>query len=235
MKTLIIVPAYNEEENISGVIHDLMEHVPDADILVVNDGSIDRTEAVAKRHGVRVLSLPYNLGIGGAMQAGFRYARQHNYDIAVQFDGDGQHKASEIKKLITPIERGSIDVVIGSRFLDEKDYKSPFFRKMGISFFSSLLSLILGMKVTDTTSGFRAINKKVINFFADVYPDDYPEVEALVLLHREGFKIKEVSSAMKQRTAGRSSITPIRSVYYMIKVLLAVLIDLIKRRVYVHH
>lgn len=229
MKILIIVPAYNEEVNISGVINDLRENFPEGDILIVNDGSKDKTEFIAKGLGVRVLNLPYNLGIGGAMQTGYRYAKLYNYDIAVQFDGDGQHIASEIKKLTSALIDNSVDLVVGSRFLNQKDYKPSFFRQIGISFFSFLLSIILGMRVTDTTSGFRAVNKRVINFFSDIYPDDYPEVEALVLLHKEGFKINEVAVNMKQRKGGRSSITPFKSIYYMIKVLLAVLIDLIKR------
>lgn len=229
MKILIIVPAYNEEVNISGVINDLRENFQEGDILIVNDGSKDKTEFIAKGLGVKVLSLPYNLGIGGAMQAGYRYAKLYDYDIAVQFDGDGQHIASEIKKLISALIDNSVDLVVGSRFLNHKDYKPSFFRQIGISFFSFLLSIILGMRVTDTTSGFRAVNKRVINFFSDVCPDDYPEVEALVLLHKEGFKINEVGVNMKQRKGGRSSITPFKSVYYMIKVLLAVLIDLMKR------
>ena len=140
MKTLVIVPAYNEEANISGVITDLRENFPEGDILIVNDGSKDKTELIAKGLSVNVLSLPYNLGIGGAMQAGYRYAKEYDYDIAIQFDGDGQHIASEIKKLIAILRDKSVDVVVGSRFLDEKDYKLTFFRKMGISFF--FLSLI---------------------------------------------------------------------------------------------
>lgn len=230
MKTLVIVPAYNEEANIEGVINDLRTYCPEADIVVIDDGSKDKTSLIVKRLGVNALILPFNLGIGGAMQAGYRYAKLKKYDIAIQFDGDGQHMASEIKKIVMPLTTDTADIVIGSRFLEQADYRSPFFRRLGISFFSSLLSLILGMKITDTTSGFRAVNKKVISFFSDTYPDDYPEVEALVLLHKEKFRIMETSVSMRQRKGGKSSITALRSVYYMVKVFLAVMIDIFKKR-----
>jgi glycosyltransferase involved in cell wall biosynthesis len=229
MKILIIIPAYNEEKSIPGVIDDIRSHVPDADIIVVNDGSRDRTEMVARELGVTVLALPFNLGIGGAMQTGYLYAEQNGYDVAVQFDGDGQHVAAEVGALLTPIRQGRADIVVGSRFLKSGEYRPPFFRRIGIWIFSTVLSAILGMKVTDTTSGFRAANRKVIEFFARAYPEDYPEVESLVLLHRAGMAIGEIPVQMRDRTGGRSSITPIRSAYYMIKVLLAVFVDLLKK------
>jgi glycosyltransferase involved in cell wall biosynthesis len=229
MKSLIIIPAYNEEESLPGVIRDLATHLPSADVLIVNDGSRDATSNVARKMGVKVLDLPFNLGIGGAMQAGYLYAARNSYDMAVQFDGDGQHRASEIKGLIGPIIAGSADLVVGSRFLVSQGYKSPIFRKMGIWIFSFVLSRIMGMVITDSTSGFRAVNRRVIEFFAETYPDDYPEVESLVLLHRMGLRIEEVSVTMRERTGGRSSITPIRSMYYMIKVLMAIFIDLMKK------
>jgi glycosyltransferase involved in cell wall biosynthesis len=229
MKTLVIVPAYNEEESLPGVIQDLRNHLPDVDILVVDDGSRDRTVHAAREAGVLIVSLPFNLGIGGAMQTGYVYAWQHGYDIAVQFDADGQHMAEEIHTLLDVIGSGRADIVVGSRFLSPGEYRPSVFRMIGIWIFSTTLSAILGMKVTDTTSGFRVANRKVIKFFAERYPEDYPEVESLVLLHRSGMTIEEVSVRMRGRTGGRSSITPIRSVYYMIKVLLAVFIDLLKK------
>lgn len=229
MNILVIVPAYNEDKNLPGVIHDLREHIPSADIIVINDGSGDATASIASELGARVLSLPFNLGIGGAMQTGYRYAMQHNYDIAVQFDGDGQHLADEIEKLLTPVLKGEADIVIGSRFLNRGAYKSPFFRRIGMWIFSTVLSRIFGMRVTDTTSGFRAVNRRVIEFFANSYPDDYPEVEALVLIHRAGLRIAETPVIIRERNAGISSITVVRSVYYMVKVLLAVFIDLLKK------
>jgi glycosyltransferase involved in cell wall biosynthesis len=228
-KILIIVPAYNEEESLRGVIQDLRSHVPQADILVVNDGSSDRTAAVARQSGVILASLSFNLGIGGAMQTGFQYARMKDYDIAIQFDGDGQHLAAEIEIVLDALQKGGADIVIGSRFLKRGDYRPSFFRRIGISIFSTVLSAIIGIPVTDTTSGFRAVNRRVIEFFARVYPDDYPEVESLVLLHRAGMTIAEVPVRMRDRTGGRTSITPVRSAYYMVKVLLAVFIDLLKK------
>jgi glycosyltransferase involved in cell wall biosynthesis len=229
MKTLIIVPAYNEEESLPGVIRDLRENIGFADILVVNDGSRDATARTAQEMDVSVLSLPFNLGIGGAMQAGYLYAQEEGYDVAVQFDGDGQHLAKEIEKLLRPVLEGRADLVVGSRFLNQGKYNATAFRKIGIWIFSSVLSRILGMPVTDSTSGFRAANRRVIEFFSRTYPDDYPEVEALVLLHKAKLRVAEVPVSMRERTGGKSSITPIRSAYYMIKVLLAIFIDLLKK------
>ena len=229
MKILIIVPAYNEEASLPGVIRDLREQIPSADVLVVNDGSRDATVLVARKLGVMALDLPFNLGIGGAMQTGYLYAERNGYDIAVQFDGDGQHLASEIQKLLEPLEANRADLVVGSRFMNIGGYKAPVFRKMGIRIFSLVLSGIMGTTVTDSTSGFRAVNRRVIEFFAHTYPDDYPEVEALVLLHKMGLRMTEVPAAMQERTGGRSSITPIRSIYYMTKVLMAIFIDLMKK------
>lgn len=229
MKILIIIPAYNEEASLPGVILDLREHIPAADVLVVNDGSFDDTAQIARNIDVKVLDLPFNLGIGGAVQAGYLYAERNGYDIAVQFDGDGQHLAGEINKLIEPIVTKQADLVVGSRFLAIGGYKAPIFRKMGIWIFKFILSRILGRTVTDSTSGFRAANRRVIEFFAHTYPDDYPEVEALVLLHKVSLRMTEVSVTMRERTGGRSSITPVRSAYYMTKVLMAIFIDLMKK------
>lgn len=229
MKLLIIVPAYNEEASLPGVLLDIREHMPSADILVVNDGSSDKTASIARELGVVVLDLPFNLGIGGAMQAGYCYAQRNRYDVAVQLDGDGQHVAREIHKLLSPIEADAADMVLGSRFLSPGNYRAPALRSMGIRLFSFVLSRILDTPVTDSTSGFRAANKRVIDFFSRMYPDDYPEVEALVLLHKLDLRITEIPVEMRERTGGTSSITPIRSVYYMIKVLLAIFIDLMKK------
>jgi len=229
MKTLIIIPAYNEEESLPGVIQDLRQNVPSADLLVVNDGSRDATGQIALKLGVAVLNLPFNLGIGGAVQAGYLYAERNGYEVAIQFDGDGQHLATEIGKLLGPLIEGTADLVVGSRFLMPGGYKSPVFRKMGIRIFSFVLTRILGKEMTDCTSGFRASNRRVIEFFSKGYPDDYPEVEALVLLHKVKLRMTEVPAVMRDRTGGKSSITPVRSVYYMTKVLMASFIDLIKR------
>ena len=229
MKILVIVPAYNEEESLPGVLSDLRQHVPGADIVVVNDGSADRTAHIARSAGVKVLDLPVNLGIGGAMQAGYLYAAKHDYDIAVQFDGDGQHRAGEIEKLLRPLVGGKADLAIGSRFVQPGDYQAPFLRRIGMYIFSFTLSRILDSPVTDTTSGFRAADRTVTEFFSRSYPEDYPEVEALVMAHKAGFRITEVPVSMRERTGGRTSITALRSAYYMVKVLLAVFIDLLKK------
>ena len=228
-KILVIIPAFNEEKNIENVISSVKKEFSNCDILVINDGSHDRTGEIAKDHGVVVINLPYNLGIGGAMQTGYRFACINNYDIAVQVDGDGQHPADQIIKLIQVILKGESDMAVGSRFLVNSAYKPTTSRLIGMTYFSSMLSFILGQKITDTTSGFRAVNKKLIAFFSGTYPEDYPEVEALLLLHKRGFKVKEVSVDMKERTGGKSSITPFRSIYYMVKVSLAIFINLLRK------
>lgn len=225
---LVIVPAYNEAENIDYVINDIRKHSPQADILVVNDGSIDSTEEVANKAGVTVINHPFNMGIGAAMQTGYRYAEGKGYDVAIQVDGDGQHPPDQIHLLLKPVIKGKADMVIGSRFLGEGDYVPSLARSIGIRVFSWMLSLITGEKVTDPTSGFRAVNREVIRFFAKNYPEDYPEVEAIVLLHKAGFNMVEVPVRMKARVWGKSSITYFHAAYYMVKVLLAIFIDMIK-------
>jgi len=228
-KLLIIIPAFNEEATIEGVIASIKRHVPGSDIVVVNDGSRDRTAERAASGGAVVLSHLYNLGIGATMQTGYKYAQLHGYDIAVQVDADGQHPAEQIERLVKPVMEGKADLVVGSRFLGEGDYRPSIARGAGMVFFSNLVSAIIRAKITDTTSGFRAAGKRCIEYFSSRYPDDYPEVEALVLLHKKGFSIMEVPVSMAERAGGRSSITPLRSVYYMVKVLLAILVDLMKK------
>ncbi len=228
-KVLIIVPAFNEEETLTHVINDITANLPGTDIVVVNDGSSDATGAVAESLGVTALHHPYNLGIGATMQTGYKYASRNGYDIAVQVDGDGQHMANQVSALLIPIAKGEADIVVGSRFLGLGEYSPSLARGAGIRFFSKLVSAIIGEHITDTTSGFRASGKRTIKFFSGHYPDDYPEVEALVILHKLGFKIAEVPVKMSERVGGKSSITPTRSVYYMVKVLLAILIDMIKK------
>ena len=228
-KILIIIPAYNEEDSLGAVIESVRKHVPQAGIVVVNDGSTDSTAKVAEGAGVVVLTHLYNLGIGATMQTGYRYARVKGYDIAVQVDADGQHPADQIPRIIGPIIEGKADMVVGSRFLGTGDYRPSLARSTGMGIFSRVVSAIIKEKVTDTTSGFRASGGRCIRFFSHHYPDDYPEVEALVLLHKLGFSIMEVPVRMEDRTGGKSSITPIRSIYYMIKVLLAIFVDLLKK------
>lgn len=229
-KIVVIVPAFNEQQIIGSVVDDIHRKIPSADVVVVNDGSRDGTALEAAKTGASVLNLPFNLGIGGAVQTGFRYAAENGYDIAIQIDGDGQHDPVSIPDLIAPILSGQAEVVVGSRFLTPDGYESSFMRQLGIKMFSSAISLILGQKMTDTTSGYRAANKEAIAFLADNYPTDYPEVESLVVLHFAKFRVKEVPVAMRQRETGRSSITPWRAAYYMVKVFLAVFIWLIRKK-----
>jgi len=230
VKILAIVPAFNEEENIEGVIEAIRGSNPLIDILVVNDGSDDRTGEVARSSEVaRVVTLPCNLGIGGAVQTGFRFAKQENYDLAFQFDGDGQHLASEIEKILAPVRDNRADIVIGSRFCENNGgYRSTLFRRLGIKVFEIVNSFLIGQRVTDNTSGFRAYNRKAIEFLARNYPMDYPEPEAVLILGKNGFRIVEVSVHMGGRAGGRSSISGIGSLYYMIKVLLALIVCCIR-------
>ena len=228
MKTLLIIPAYNEEQNIGNVLDDIRQIHPAVDIVVIDDGSLDATLTVAKTKGVTVLTLPFNLGIGAAMQTGYHYAKVNGYDIAVQFDGDGQHRADQLEALLKPIECGEADITIGSRFLSKGVYETEVARYMAIRILSRIISFLVRQKITDPTSGFRAVNRKVMHFFCDYYPDDYPEPESLVLLHKAGLRIVEVPVLMEKRLIGTSSITLFRGVYYMVKVILAVLIDMMK-------
>lgn len=229
--TIVILPAYNEGMNIKGVIEDIRENTDEVDILVVNDGSTDNTSNISKEMGVYLIDLPVNLGIGGAVQTGFQYALSNNYSYAMQFDGDGQHKGSEIPKLLDRIRKGDADVVIGSRFLKggASAFRSTFFRRIGIFFFSNLISIIMRQRLTDPTSGFRVANREAIRRFAKHYPEDYPEPEAIVLLKRWGFRIAEIPTIMQERVGSSSSITTIKSVYYMVKVTLAILVDLLRK------
>jgi len=231
-KTLVIIPAYNEEGSIGKVVEEVRTHLPQADILVVNDGSTDLTSEIAKSKGAIVLNLPFNLGIGGGMQAGFRYAYEKGYAIAIQVDADGQHDPKEIPKLLQALTEKKVDMVIGSRFLGDSEFKSSLMRRIGISIFSRVISTIAGQKITDPTSGFRAANRKAIQLFASNYPQDYPEPEAVVLLHQCRLKMGEIPVGMSKRYSGESSITRIRSVYYVVKVLLAIFVDCFKKPPY---
>ena len=232
MKILAIVPSFNEEENIAGVIESIKRAEPLVDILVVNDGSNDRTGEVARSSGLaRVVNLPCNLGIGGAVQTGFIFAKREGYDIAFQFDGDGQHIASEIEKILVPVRNDLADVVIGSRFCGKDEgYRSTFSRRLGIKVFEIVNSVLIRQRITDNTSGFRAYNRKAIHFLARNYPMDYPEPEAIFILGKNGFRLKEVPVLMRERGRGRSSISGIVSLYYMIKVLLALVVCCMRPR-----
>ena len=228
MRVLAIVPAFNEADSVAEVVAGL-HALGGLEVLVVNDGSTDDTSARARAAGAAVLDLPINLGIGGAVQCGFLYAARGGWDVAVQVDGDGQHLPSEIPLLLAPIERGDADLVLGSRFVERTSYRATPARRLGILVFSSLVSAVTGQRLRDTTSGFRAAAAPVARYLAAHYPQDYPEVESLVLLKRAGFRIREVPCRFADRQGGRSSITAARSAYYLVKVTLAILVGLFRR------
>lgn len=223
---LVIIPAYNEEASILGVVDDLNANAPYADYIVVNDGSTDGTQCLLEEQDIPHINLIKNLGIGGAVQTGYKYALQQGYDIAVQFDGDGQHRAEYIRDLVVPIQAGEADLVVGSRFKGETDgFKSSLLRRVGIAILSGVLKMASTNKIEDVTSGFRAASRQAIEFFASYYPDDYPEPESLALVARKGLKLAEVPVAMRERMGGESSIKRMDSVYYMIKVTFAIMIQ----------
>jgi glycosyltransferase involved in cell wall biosynthesis len=228
LRCLAIVPAFNERFAIASVIAEL-QTMPWLDVVVIDDGSGDGTAAEAARAGARVVTLPFNLGIGTAVQTGYLIAQDARYDVAIQVDGDGQHPPSEIPSLVAALQSGEADLVIGSRFLEPGTFRSTRGRRLGISILARLVSLAVKQRVTDTTSGFRAAGPRAISLFAAAYPHDYPEVESVVVAHRAGLRIREIPIQMHQRLGGRSSITPIRSLYYMIKVTMAIAMVLLRR------
>jgi glycosyltransferase involved in cell wall biosynthesis len=229
---LAVVPAYNEEDTIARVLASVREHGPRFDVLVVDDGSTDATGPIAERAGAPVLRMPFNLGIGGAVQAGFVYALERGYEFMVQVDADGQHCADQIPDLIEAMrEDPSLDMVCGSRFLTrEHEYPAPISRRTGIHIFAFILSHIVGQRVSDPTSGFRLYNRRAIALFARDYPHDYPEVEAVLMMHFHRLRMREVPVRMLTREGGVSSIRSGKSAYYMIKVLLAIFVGLIRAR-----
>lgn len=223
-KCLIIIPAYNEAGNIENVVNNLITNYPQYDYVIINDGSRDNTEKICLQNHYEVLNLPINLGIGGAVQTGYCYARDNDYDMAVQIDGDGQHDVAFLEGMIRLIEDGQADVVIGSRFVEKEGFQSSKLRRTGISFLSGLARILTGVRVKDITSGYRLVNRRFIQIFAQDYPSDYPEPEAVVIAAVHGGRIAEYPVVMRERENGESSITFKRSVYYMIKVTLAMLI-----------
>ncbi len=229
-RTLVaVVPAWNEAGAIGQVVDEIGLRAG-VDVVVVDDASTDETADVAEAHGATVLRLPFNVGIGGAVQTGFKYALANGYDVAVRLDGDGQHDPSELPKLLEPIERGEANLVIGSRFADGSgSYRPPFARRMGIRVFARLVSLLGGQRVTDTTSGFIALDGVAIKLFAEEYPHDYPEVEATLVALRSGLRLVQVQVDMRERETGSSSITFVRSLYYIVKVMLALLVASLRR------
>jgi glycosyltransferase involved in cell wall biosynthesis len=230
-KILAIIPAYNESGNIYRTIEEIKKIAPALDIVVVNDGSRDTTAREAKKAGGRVISLPFNLGIGGAVQTGFKFAEKHQYDFAVQIDGDGQHDPRYLDAILKPVLANEADIVVGSRFRQPfLGYQSSFVRRIGIHFFAHLISFLTGYHITDPTSGFRAFNRKAIKAFAASYPQDFPEPESIVAGNRWGLRILEAPVEMRKRVAGQSSIRYLRTLYYMIKVTFAILLNMLKQR-----
>ena len=221
MKILIIVPAYNEEGNLPKLLTELKGYHGRYEVVVVDDASLDQTAQAARSCGVPVIRLAANLGIGGAVQTGFKYALRNGYDIAVQIDGDGQHDPTWIEALIEPIEKGQADCVIGSRYMGDhpdRSYETPVARRMGMHFSTGLLYLATGVRITDTTSGMRALNRRAFEFFAQDYPVDHPEAEALLMLLHNGFRLKEIPVKMRGRKTGHSSFTLIPSVLYPFRI-----------------
>lgn len=223
-KVLLMIPAYNEAGNIEKLINEIKEKTPEYDYVIINDGSKDNTESICESHQFNALHLPINLGIGGGIQTGYKYARKYGYDIAVQIDGDGQHDVAYVASVIQPILDGNADVAIGSRFLKREGFQSSATRRMGINWLSSLIYFCTGKKVWDVTSGFRAVNKKFIDIYAEDYPSDYPEPEAIITAVMHMGKVCEVPVIMRERESGTSSINIRKAIYYMIKVTLAILV-----------
>jgi glycosyltransferase involved in cell wall biosynthesis len=228
-RVVAVVPAYCEAGAIGRVIGEIRAFDPAVDVVVVDDASKDETADIAEGLGATVLRMPFNVGIGGAVQAGFRFALAEGYDVAVRLDGDGQHDASELGRLLAPLERGEADFVVGSRFVEGGTYRPPLARRLGIRLFARLVSLLSRQRVTDTTSGFLALDRVGIELFAAEYPHDYPEVEATLVALRSGLRLAQVQVEMRERETGSSSITFVRSLYYIVKVTLALLVASLRR------
>jgi glycosyltransferase involved in cell wall biosynthesis len=229
-QTLIIIPAYNEEESLHNVVADV--HAANiGDILVIDDGSVDHTAQVAAAHGAHVVRLPYNLGIGAAVQTGLKYALKLDYEFVLRVDGDGQHSISEAKRLLEHVIDDHADITIGSRFIPgHQTYKPPMSRALGILWFSKLVSWLTGNSIYDPTSGMQAMNRRALTILARDYPQDYPEVEAHILLHKAGLRVVEVTAKMAPRQGGMSSITYLRAIYYAFKVTLATFLAALRRK-----
>ena len=230
MKTLIVIPVYNEESNIGGVIKEIKGHYPGLDILVVDDGSCDATARIARDLGVLVIEHPFNMGYGVSLQTGYKYADKKGYNFIVQMDGDGQHDPKYIKELIREIEDDSADVVVGSRFISNVKYKAPLNRRIGMFLFSKLVSLIVKQKITDSTSGFQGLNNKAFKFLTnDIYPCDYPDADVIIMLHRTGFRIKEVSLSMYKNRTSKSMHSGLKPIYYVLKMTLSIFVTILRK------
>lgn len=231
MKKLIIVPAYNEEQNIEKTIEAILHESKNFDYVIINDCSTDRTRQICEAKGYNIVNLPINLGIGGAVQTGYRYAVKYGYDMAVQVDGDGQHNPEFLDKMAEYLEKNNFDMVIGSRFIKKEGFQSSKLRRVGIYFFSKLIKLVTGVTITDPTSGLRMVGRNVLNIFSRDYPKDYPEPESVVAILNRGMSIAEIPVIMEERNGGVSSISLKKSVYYMVKVSLAILFEKIRKEI----
>ena len=229
IKKLIIIPAFNEEANIEKTVRAILRDAPDFDYVVINDCSTDQTRKICEEHGFNIVNLPINLGIGGAVQTGYKYAYENGYDVAVQVDGDGQHDPEFLNKMAEHLMDRHLDMVIGSRFIEKKGFQSSKMRRVGIIFFSKLIKLLTGILITDPTSGLRMVGRNVMALCAVDYPRDYPEPESVVAVLRRRMKVEEIPVIMHEREGGISSISLKKSVYYMIKVTLAILIERIRK------
>lgn len=227
-KNLIIIPAYNEQDNIKKLIEEINVKIPEFDYVIINDCSTDATREICEKNRFNVVNLPVNLGIGGAVQTGYKYALENGYEYAVQIDGDGQHDPGFLKDMLHCIKTEQLDMVIGSRFIEKKGFQSSGMRRLGIKYFTELIRLLTGKTITDPTSGLRMVNRNVIKIFAGCYPKDYPEPESIVMLLKGKMNIKEVPVVMREREGGVSSISPFKSIYYMIKVSIAIIIEKIR-------
>ena len=232
MKVLLIIPAYNEEENILETCKKIKEFDKELDYIVINDGSTDNTENILKENNIKHIKLVHNLGIGGAVQTGYKYAYENGYDIAIQFDGDGQHDVTYVPKICEPLINGQADMVIGTRYLDkrESEFQSTFMRRLGSNIITFFIKICCGKKITDPTSGFRAVNRSIIKGFANNYPTEYPEPESTVKVIINKYKVQEIPVSMNERVGGKSSINIWKSVDYMVKVTLAIIVDSISFR-----
>ena len=229
MKKLIIIPAYNESECIEQTIKEIKEKAEGFEYVIINDCSTDDTRKICEKNGYTIINLPVNLGIGGAVQTGYLYAQQNGYDFAVQVDGDGQHDPVFLNKMAEELENSNVDMVIGSRFIEKEGFQSSGVRRLGIKYFGFLIWLLTGKKITDPTSGLRMVKRTIIKEFAKEYPNDYPEPESVVAVIRRKYEVKEIPVIMKERIGGISSISPMKSIYYMLKVTIAMLIERIRK------
>ena len=230
MKKIVIIPAYNEISNIRTTVQDILDHAPGFDYVIINDCSQDGTMRFCTEQGMNIINLPVNLGIGGAVQTGYLYAWRNGYDVAVQFDGDGQHDASYLGEMADSLQAQQADMVIGSRYIKKEGFQSSGIRQFGIRYFSALIRLVTGKRVTDPTSGMRMVNRDVMKIYSEDYPVDYPEPESVVTILRMGKKVSEIPVIMRERQGGVSSISPRKAVYYMIKVTLAILMECLRKR-----